>query len=197
MKKKPHLVLLCIAIVASGCGKPVPRDERGNPIFNSVHITTVPFSNCTVDAYYYTIANNIENPGSSRFVSKTPTAAHVEAFAVTEPSYFFIVHSNRNVRCMVMLDEIGKTKFSRPKYLFTIIRSPKERADRVLLPYTSPLTQHRAEELAHGPWDRNATVLRAGENRLCVFNGSTNAVLAFSTILADLDKLIVSRKLYQ
>jgi len=197
MKKTPYLVLFCIAIVVSGCGKPVPRDERGNAIFNSVPITSIFLSNCTVDAYYYPMANNIENIGSSRFVSKTPTAAQAKAFAISEPSYFFIVHSNRNVRCLVLLDEICKTRFTSAKYLFTITRDPKDRSDRVLLPYTAPLTQHRAEELAHGPWDKKATVIRAGETRLCVFNGSTNAVLAFSTIIGDLKKLIVSRKLYE
>jgi hypothetical protein len=195
--KRTYVLLMCGVLMLSGCGRPVPRDENGNPIFNSVQIATVPLANCTVDAYYYTVTNNIENPGSSRFVNETPTAAQVESFAVTEPSYFFLVHSNRNVRCIVMLDEVGRTGPLRAKYLFTIIRDPRQRADRVLLPYTAPLTQHRSEELARGPWDANAAVLRAGEARLCAFNGSTNAVLAFSTILGDLDKLITSRRLYE
>lgn len=181
----------------SGCGKPVPRDKNGNPIFNSIHLETFPLSNCTVDAYYYTITNNIENPGSSMFVSKSPTAAQVESFAVIRPSYFFLVHSNRNVSRIVMLDEVGQVRPLRGKYLFTIIRSPKERAERILLPYSAPLTQHRADELANGPWDRNARVLRAGETRMCVFNGSTNDVVAFVTIIGDLKKLIASRQLYR
>lgn len=197
MNAKQNLALLGMAFVLAGCGKPVPRDELGNPIFNSVHIATVPLSICTVDAYYYTMANNIENPGSSRFVSKAPTAAQAEAFAVTEPSYFFIVHSNRVVSCNVMLDEIGRTGPLRAKYLFTIIRGPGQRADRVLLPYTAPLTEHRAEELAHGPWDARASIVSAGGERVCAFNGSTNGVLAFSAIVGDLEKLIASRKLYR
>lgn len=197
MKRSLRFALLCIAIVSSGCGKPVPRDEHGNPIFNSVHITSVSLPHCAVEAYYYSMTNNIENPGSSRFVSRNPTAVQAEDFAVTQPSYFFIVHSNRNASCMVMLDEVGRTRPLRGKYLFTIIRSPKERADRVLLPYKAPLTQHRAEELATGPWDPDAKILRVGEVRQCIFNGSTNDVLAFSTILGDLEKLIASRKLYE
>lgn len=197
MKKLLNLAILCGLLVVCGCGKPVPRDENGNPIFNSVHLTSVPLPHCTVDAYYYTMTNNIENPGSSAFVSEAPTAEQAESFAVTRPSYFFIVHSNRNASCMVMLDEVGKTRPLRGKYLFTIIRGPKERADRVLLPYTAPLTQHRAEELAAGSWDPNAKILRAGEVQLCMFNGSTNNVVAFSTILGDLKKLIASRKLYE
>jgi hypothetical protein len=192
-----NIALMCIALFAFGCGRPVPRDEHGNPIFNSAHITTIPLTNCTVDAYYYPMTSNIENPGSSRFVSHNPTAAQAEKFAVTEPSYFFIVHSNRNATCSVMLDEVGRTRPLRGKYLFTIIRSPRERADSVFLPYTAPLTQHRAEELAAGPWDRNAKILRAGEARSCIFNGSTNDVLALATILVDLQKLIASRKLYE
>ncbi len=197
MKKMLNLAALCGILVICGCGKPVPRDENGNPIFNSVHLKSVPLPYCTVDAYYYTMTNNIENPGSSAFVSEAPTAEQAESFAVSRPSYFFIVHSNRNARCMVMLDEVGTTRPLRGKYLFTIIRGPKERADRVLLPYTAPLTQHRAEELVAGSWDPKAKILRGGEVQLCVFNGSTNKVVAFSTILGDLERLIASRRLYE
>jgi hypothetical protein len=197
MKKTTYLAFICIVVMSSGCGRPVPCDKNGNPICNSIYLATFSLSNCAVDAYYYTMTNNIENPGSADFVSKTPTAAQAEHYAVTESSYFFLIHSNRNVSCMVLLDEVGRTRPMWAKYLFTIIRSPKKHAERVLLPYSAPLTEHRADELVNGPWDRNARMLRAGEARMCVFNGSTNAVLAFATILSDLEKLIASRKLYQ
>lgn len=200
MKKTIFLALICIVVMSSGCGRPVPRDKFGNPIFNSVYLETFSFSNCAVEAYYYTVANNIENPGSSRFVSKSPTAAQAELFAVTHPSYFFIISSDRVKRCSVMLDEIGRTGPLRGKYMFTIIGiigSPKKRVERIWLPYSAPLTEHRADELANGPWDRNARVVRAGEARMCVFNDSTNSVLAFATVRSDLEKLIASRKLYQ
>jgi hypothetical protein len=193
--KIKYFILVSIAVIANGCGRQAPCDEHGNPVFNSVSLVGLTLPNCSVDAYYYTLSNNIENRASSAFISESPSAVDALQFAVSRPSYFFIVHSNRNVMCNVMLDEVGRANHPGHKFIFTIITEPGKPATRVFLPYTAPLTTHRAMELIEGAWDKTARITGPTNAPLLVFGGSTNGIVPFSTIIDDLVKLIRQKNL--
>ncbi len=106
--KHTFLILVAMIITSAGCGRPIPRDELGNPIFKSRPLTSFNLTNCTVDVHYYTVANNITNRGSAFFVADDPTPQQVIQFATETPAFFFVVHRSRVVSVTFphLLDQI-------------------------------------------------------------------------------------------
>ena len=183
-------------LLACGCGRQVPRDENGNPIFNSQPMGEFTLTNCSVAAYYYTIASNIENRGSAHFVADNPTPEQVKRFAVSTPVYFFIIHTNRVVSNLVKLEQMPSAPPGK-RFAFGIIGDPKKRGYLVQMPYTQTIADMRAAEIYHSPWKHDATMTNRGSKIYFGYNGETNEMLLFPKVVEDLKKLIDEQELYR
>ena len=76
-------------------------DTIPTPVFNSVSLSIDTLDNFILFSNYYTISDNIDNTGSSAFISETPGMADVIEFVRTKPSYHFIVLKGNYVIAMI------------------------------------------------------------------------------------------------
>lgn len=200
--KNNCLIILAVILFACGCGRKAPRDELGNPVFNSRQLRSLAFSDWVVDTLYYTMTNNIADRGSAFFVADSPTADQAFRFATRTPAYCFIIHTNRDpnavakVSAMVVLDQYPRDKPGQ-RFAFRIIRPSRRGSVLVPLKYGEMIPDLRAYELAEGPWDPSAEMLIEDGKPLFVFRGKTNAMLLFSTVLEDLRDLVNQRELHK
>lgn len=153
-------------------------------------------TNCSVAAYYYTIASNIENRGSAQFVSDNPTPEQVKQFAVSTPVFFFIIHTNRVVSNLVKLEQMPSAPAGK-RFAFGVIGDPKKRGYLVPMPYTQTIADMRAAEIYHSPWKHDATMTNRGSKAFFEYNGETNEMLLFPTVVDDLKTLIEKDELYR
>jgi hypothetical protein len=193
--KKNWFIVVAVVLLTCGCGRRIPRDEHGNPIFKSQAIGEFDLTNCSVAAYYYTMTNNIADRGSAFFVADQPTADQAMHFATHTPAFFFIIHTNRVVSALVTLEHYPREKPSQ-RFAFRIIRDPKKPSQLVPLAHTQAIPDFRAREMMDGPWDPSADLIVKNGKPFFVFNGDTNSVLLLPTVVEDLKKLIVEHKLH-
>lgn len=194
MKKSTILIVIALAL-AAGCGRKVPRDERGNPIFNSRPMGEFTLTNCSVAAYYYTISNNIANRGSAKFVADNPTPKQVKRFAVSTPVYFFIIHTNQVVSHLVKLEQNASAPVGK-RFAFGIIGDPDKPGRLFQMPYTQTIADVRAAEIYHSQWKHDGTITNRGNKIFFGYNGETNEMLLFPTVVEDLKKLIKQEELH-
>src|SRR5688572_19380030 len=78
-------------------------DHNGNPVFNSVSTSEESFQGFKLISNYYTLKTNIENKGSSVYISGNPTLDEISNAAVTLPSDFFLITEGQSIINMVMI----------------------------------------------------------------------------------------------
>ena len=78
------------------------KDQNGNPVFNSVSINEETIKDFKLLSNYYTLKNNIENKGSSVFISARPSPGESLEAAIILPSEFFIIIKGQSVINMIM-----------------------------------------------------------------------------------------------
>ena len=195
MKKTCFVVLIVITLVC-GCGRTIPRDKQGNPIFNSRAMGEFTLTNCSIAAYYYTITSNVENRGSGYFVADNPTPKQVKRFAVSTPVFFFIIHTNRFVNYLVKLEQNPSAPPGR-RFAFGIIGDPQKPGRLVQMPYTATIADMRAAEIYHSPWKHDAVMTNIGNKAFFWYNAETNEMLLFPKVVEDLKKLINDQELYK
>lgn len=149
-----------------------------------------------MDAYYYTITNNIADRGSAFFVADNPTSEQLMRFATETPAFFFIVHSNRVVSALVTLEQHPRED-RQQRFAFRIIRDPKKPSMLIPLPHTYDIVDLRAREIMDGPWDPKADMTTKGDKAFFVFNEKTYSMLLFPTVVDDLKKLIQEQQLHK
>jgi hypothetical protein len=194
--KKTLIMIIGIALFAIGCGRSIPRDKHGNPIFNSRPVFSFDLTNCSVDVHYYTITNNIADRGSVFFVADKPTAEQVMRFATETPAFFFIIHSNHVVRALITLEQHPRED-RKQRYAFRIIRDPKKPSNLVPLAYVQDIPDLRAYEIKYGPWDPKSELVKNGRESTLIFNGRTYSMLPLPVLMETLEEVIRVRELYR
>lgn len=153
MKRISITVLTALSLLLlTNCAVQVKGiDENGNPIFNSIPIEEKNYDGYGISANYYTIANNIANPNSSVFVSRQPSGEQVFEFATNLPSYFWIIHKNREVLKMVSLiqksNDWNDVKWS---FLVQDVKNGTGKEFPINI-WMLHITEHRMLEMKYGP----------------------------------------------
>jgi len=187
--------LIVIAII--GCGFPSNvLDHNGNPIFNSVALFEEDYENYSIASNYYTISGNIANPNSSVYMTDSPSMDDVAEFSMKHPSYFWLLHKDRVVLKMILLNEIPQ-KNKRPQWEWLIIDTDDQSSVRIPVVFPGSITEHRYLEVTNSDSLFSKTVLAAeDEGKGFKLGQYFYAVLSYNKIYAELERLIEVHKLY-
>ncbi len=109
-----RLLILCILL---GFSRPTrsQMSQLNQSVFMSVELSEVAYDGFSITTGYYTIGNNINNRQSLAYISDTPSPDEYIYFARHQPSYYFLVHRQREVIRMIILQQRvrgGHSQFS-------------------------------------------------------------------------------------
>ncbi len=153
------------------------QTDRDTPVFISQEIDDVDYGSFSLNTSYYTIANNINNRQSSAFISDAPSSGEYLYFAQHQPSYYFLVHRQRSVLAMILLDQ--RTSAQQSGFSYTIVNPANGHRREVPSRLVGQLTQQRAQELTTDALVSPAIFLN---DTLCQLSGADYSVLALSKV---------------
>ena len=163
-------------------------DQHGNPVFHSVPLSDDTTSTCIISANYYTIKNNIDNKNSSVYVNDKPSLEELIEFARTKPSYFFLVHRDKVVSHLIMVNSRVEGKKSRYSFL---IMNPKTNNQVEIPAHTlGDVTEGRSYELVHNMYDDKAMELKLGPKRMCLFGNIAYSMQSLDELRAEVVELV-------
>jgi hypothetical protein len=208
----PKLVILALSAVLafqlcpaqrSGVPKwfnPSHVDKNGAPIFNSVVLGDTALERCAVLVNYYTIDDNINNPQSSVFMTKSPSLEDYDHFATETNSYFFLVLVGDTCKAMLML--VSETSSGPFHFLITREIEKDPETEMVRYDFTSPnlpiLTISRAQELVQSEVGSKMSAMKDKTGNVSIlFNGRIHNVLALDRIMPDVIRLVLTKRLYE
>jgi len=126
------------------------NDENGNPIFNSIQLEKKDYDGYEITSNYYTIANNIANPNSSVYISNKPSVEQIIDFATNSPSYFWLIHKEKEVIKIISLlqksENWGDVKWS---FLVQDIKNKTSKEFKINI-WMLHITEHRMLEMKYG-----------------------------------------------
>ena len=126
------------------------KDSQGNPIFNSVSTGEDTIGDLRLLSNYYTLKNNIDNKGSSVYISDSPTLDEI-ANAIRLPSDFFVVMKGQNVICIIM-----PTIY--PEKQITVLDPDTRELKHYKFSIKGDISENRANELIKDKYDSAATI---------------------------------------
>ncbi len=147
MKLTLSIVLLLIAGTSFS-----QTDHNGNPVFNSVETSSETVKDFELSSNYYTLKNNIENKGSSVYISDRPTLDDVELAAINLPSDFFLIMKKGQVVNLVMLQ-------NKPARQFMILDMQTQQPRVVSTKIEGAITENRANEIIKEGYDPMAKIV--------------------------------------
>ena len=154
------------------------RATQEATVFNSLEIEEVAYDNFSITSGYYTIADNIANRQSSAFISDSPSTDEYIYFAQHQPSYYFLVHQQREVIRMIVLQQ--QVKNNRSSFFYTIMDPASGSQTKAPSKLGGELTQLRAKELLMSHIDAEARLTDA--RSLCSFNRVQYTVQPFEAV---------------
>lgn len=168
-------------------------DKDGNPIFNSLVISQETHEEYTIISNYYTVANNIDNPNSSAFVSSEPANEEVIEFVRTLPSYFFIIVRDQEVK--VIIGVHSKLDGKKSSYYFNVMNLQTEEQIEIDCQTTGDITEFRAAELMKLYPDQSKEI-KIGSNSLVIFDKICYSVQSFNSVRKEINNLVQEYRLY-
>ena len=159
-------------------------DRNGNPVFNSVSTGEQPLGSCLLLSNYYTLRNNLENSGSSVFISENPTLLQIEQAAVNLHSDFFILTKESKMVAMVMLQQSPKREF------LTILMSNNKQSTYPCQ-LKGDITEARANEIVEAGYDSLAYI----KKETLFFNNKKFQIINKQDIEAAVVTLVKKHKL--
>jgi hypothetical protein len=160
------------------------RDHNGNPIFNSISTNTETINDFQFISNYYTLRNNIENKGSSVYVSDKPTLDEIENAAINLPSDFFVIMNNQIMLNIVML-------VNKPTRQYFVVSPTTGKSKQFPCSITGDITENRANEIINEKYDSKAIIKK---NKL-YFNDKEFAIIPNTEIKEKILDLIKEQKL--
>ena len=155
-------------------------DRQDSPVFNSVELEEVAYEGFSITSGYYTIANNIDNRQSSAFISDAPSLEEYIYFARHQPSYYFLVHRQREVIRMIILQQQVRSEQS--QFSYTVINPASGLRTQMPSQLSGELTQLRAKELTMSQVDPSAQQLNSETDAWCLFNQVRYPVQSFEAV---------------
>ncbi|HEX2787256.1 MAG TPA: hypothetical protein VHP32_05060 [Ignavibacteria bacterium] len=162
-------------------------DRHGNPIFNSVILSEDEVDDFEIDCGYYTIDDNIANDESSVYMNDNPTKEDYIKFARSLPSYFFIIHENRNVQFMIM--PIIKVEDGKTKYFYNVIFPGSKKNALFPCTVTGAISEKRAEELVRLKVDSKAKIYFENGIKLFEFQNAKYKVQNYKELKSEVTGL--------
>jgi hypothetical protein len=159
-------------------------DNNGNPVFNSVTTHEELIQDFHLSFNYYTLKNNIDNKGSSVFISDTPTLDQIENAATSLPSNFFIILRRGTVLNMIIvLDKPGRK--------FLVINPATGKRNQFRCKIKGEISEDRAMEIVKENYDPAAKI----ERGMLFFNNKKFVISANSEIKDAVLNLVSDEKL--
>jgi hypothetical protein len=126
-------------------------DHNGNPVFNSIPMGEDSLNGLRLLANYYTLQNNIDNKGSSVYISDRPTTDEIARAATNLPADFYVLLKDGTVIKMILINYYPRKRF--------FVITPGTPASKS---YTNPLkgdiAENRANELVKAGYDPAAMI---------------------------------------
>ena len=147
-------------------------------VFNSIELEEIAYEGFSITSGYYTIANNIDNQQSSAFISNTPSSDEYLYFAQHQPSYYFLLHRQREVLRMIVLRQ--HVRNNRSAFFYTILDPVSSSQTKVPSQLSGELTQLRAKELLMSHVDASVDLTK--DSSACLFNQLPYLVQPFDAV---------------
>jgi acyl-CoA-binding protein len=159
-------------------------DQNGNPIFNSVTLNEEVIKDFKLIANYYTLKNNIDNKGSSVFISENPSLDQIANAAMVLPSDFFVVVKGQSLLNMVLLTDLPTRKYM-------VINPSTGKQTEFACSLKGDITENRAMEIMKENYAPDAKI----EGSLFYFNGKKLRIISNREIRNGVVDLIEKQKL--
>jgi hypothetical protein len=184
--KKALFTLLTACFVVTAFGQ--TTDSINKPTFNSKLITDEPVDDYELLTKYYTIENNISNKNSTVYLSDKPTVAEYAKFAITQPSYFFVIHKGAIIKLEITLQQKKEGDVTTFSY---VIVNPGS-GQRLEVPSRVPgqISEGRVQELEKTRLDRTSQIMEQPMGKVYSFNGTQYSIQSFAEIKAELLGLV-------
>lgn len=180
-----HLILCILLAIFSPLSAQSQVDDQ--PVFISVELSEVAYAGFSITTGYYTIDNNINNRQSSAYISDYPTLDEYIYFARHQPSYHFLIHRQREVIKMVILQQ--RTGEDRSKFSYTIIDPASGHRIEAPSRLSGELTALRAKELTTSHIDTASYLDQASSTATLFFNSVTYPIVPLETVQQEVVRL--------
>ena len=159
-------------------------DHNGNPVFNSVSTGEETINDFQLLSNYYTLKNNIENKGSSVYISVKPTLNEIENAAINLPSDFFVIAKDQNAMHMVLIA-------NKPTCQYLVVNPSSGKQDVYPCSIFGDISENRANEIVYEKYDSKAKV----EGNKLFFNNKEFSIISNKEIKGKILELITKQKL--
>ncbi len=179
MKQILATVLMLIATYGSS-----QTDHNGNPVFNSISTAEEVVKDFRLISNYYTLKNNIENRGSSVYISDKPTLQEMSNAATMLPSDFFVIMKGQSIVNMIILVNQPSKKF--------LVHNPNTgKQNSFDCSIKGDITENRANEIIRENYDPKAKI----DGNKFYFNDGQLKIISNKLIRAKVLELIEKQKL--
>jgi hypothetical protein len=159
-------------------------DKHGNPIFNSIATGEETIGDFQLLSNYYTLKNNLENKGSSVYISENPTLDEIEYAAQNLPSDFFLIVRDKSILSMVML-------LNKPTKQYFVVNPTTGEQQLFSCSIEGDISENRANEIVDGKYDSKAKI----KGNVLHFNKKKLKIISNKDINEGIKKLIQQKKL--
>ena len=175
-----RLLTLCILLAAS-LGGQAQQQTYEQPVFVSIELSEIALclDGFSITTGYYTIDNNIDNRHSSAYISDHPTVDEYIYFARHQPSYYFLVHRQREVMKMIVLQQ--RVIENRSTFFYVVIDPASGQRTKVPSRLSGELTALRAQELTVGHTDSEGHLDQKAA-ATCFFNNASYPVVPLAAV---------------
>ncbi|MFA5858032.1 MAG: hypothetical protein WC955_03085 [Elusimicrobiota bacterium] len=198
--KSRTVFLLLATFVFSNIPLYANSPNKEEYVFNSIPLQEKTYFNYSIIPGYYTIFNNIDNPESSVFISKTPTPDQLSDFATNQPSYNWIITKKREAIKGIVLKQKVISR-SDVQWSFSVIDLINQTHKEFPLKIENlHITEHRSLELRYGKDMVNKPLLESDKRislAFPLFGKTKYSILPYKYIYAKLIDFIDSKELYK
>jgi hypothetical protein len=185
--KKALFTLLVTCFYSTTFGQ--KADTTGKPTFNSKLIRNEIVDDFELLTEYYTFENNIANKNSTVYVNDKPTVAEYIKFAMTQPSYFFVVHKGAAVKLEITLKQ--RTEKDMVTFSYLIVHPGTGRRLEVPSRVLGQISEGRVEELEKLKLDKTSKITELPtKGKSYSFNGATYTIQSFDQVKVELLSLV-------
>lgn len=181
---KSLFLITCLFISVHGFTQTSKSDKNGNPVFNSVTLLEETVKDFKLSTNYYTLKNNLENKGSSVYVSDAPTLEQIANAAVNLPSDFFIISRGQEMVNLIII-------INKPSRLVIALNPASGKRTEYDCSLKGDITESRANEIIKEKFDPAAKI----EKGQLFFNNQKISIIPNDEIKRMILKLIAKNKL--
>jgi hypothetical protein len=158
-------------------------DKNGNPVVKSITVGEIHQPGFKLSVNYYTLINNINNPNSAVFISKSPSNEEIEKAALEMFSYFYLLILNQEVI-------YGITYTIYPKSTLIVINPKNNESRKFEVNLNGQIVEDRATEIVSGKLSCGAMI----SNGQLYFNDNKFKIIKREEVDKAVIKIIYEEK---